>query len=119
MIGMIEKTVDVKHTHSTMEAVWFYLTSLVVLVGLSTVTFHILGMAGIVTDVTGFFGGHEMHTLFGTGFILVLSSLILTGRKLTSDIFSILLVALGVYLGYETSVLLGLIPVAILTTLKK
>lgn len=119
MIGMIEKTVDVKHTNSTMEAVWFYITSLVVLVGLSTVLFHILGMMGVVTGVTGFFGGHEMHTLFGTGFILVLSSLILTGRKLTGDLFSILLVALGVYLGYETSILLGLIPVTILTTLKK
>ena len=52
MIGMIEKTVDVKHTNSTMEAIWFYLTSLVVLVGLSTVIFHILGMMGVVTGVT-------------------------------------------------------------------
>ncbi|MBL8638611.1 MAG: hypothetical protein JNN09_08990, partial [Alphaproteobacteria bacterium] len=49
--------------------------------------------------------------------VLVLSSMILTGRKLTSDRFSLLLVGVGVYLSYTTNVMLGMLPVALLTTL--
>jgi hypothetical protein len=50
--------------------------------------------------------------------VLMVSGLILTGRNLTSDIFSVLVVGVGVYLAYTTSVMIGLIPVALLTTLK-
>lgn len=116
---MIGKLIDTSHTRSTTEAIWFYITSLILLVGFSTVSIHVLSMAGVVEGVGSFFEGHSLHTLIGTGFVLVLSSMILTGRKLTSDLFSILLVGLGIYLAYSTSVMLGMIPVALLTTLKK
>ncbi|MGE4313186.1 MAG: hypothetical protein AB7E85_02810 [Pseudobdellovibrionaceae bacterium] len=116
---MFGKMIDTTSTRSTTDAVWFYISSLIVLVGFSTVLLHVLGMAGVVSDVHGFFEGSHMHTLIGTGFILVLSTMILSGRKLTSDIFSILLVVLGVYLGYTTSILLGMVPVALLTTIKR
>lgn len=114
---MFGKMLDVTTTRSTTDAVWFYLTSLVLLVGFSTVLGHVLGMVGVVDVVGSFFDGGHIHTLIGTGFVLVLSSLILTGRKLTSDLFSILLVGIGVYLSYTTNVMLGMIPVALLTTL--
>jgi amino acid permease len=114
---MFGKMLDVTNTRSTTDAVWFYLTSLVLLVGVSTVLGHVLGMVGVVDTVGSFFDGGHIHTLIGTGFVLVLSSLILTGRKLTSDLFSILLVGISVYLSYTTSVMLGMIPVALLTTL--
>ncbi len=116
---MFGKLIDTTHTRTSGEAISFYVMSLVLLVGFSTVLLHVLGMAGIVDGVGTFFEGHKLHTLIGTGFILVLSSMILSGRKLTGDLFSILLVILGVFLGYTTSVMLGMIPVALLTTIRK
>lgn len=108
---------NVTTTRSTTDAVWFYISSLILLVGFSTVLVHVLSSIGIVSGVGGFFEGGNVNTIIGTGFVLVLSSLILTSRKITNDLFSILLVAVGVYLSYTTSVMLGMIPVAILTTL--
>jgi len=116
MFGRI-MDLNVTTTRSTSDAVWFYISSLILLVGFSTVLVHVLGMVGVIDKVGSFFEGGHIHTLIGTGFVLVLSSLILTGRKLTSDLFSILLVGVGVYLAYTTNVMLGMIPVAILTTL--
>lgn len=115
---MFGRMLDVTSTRSTTDAIWFYVTSLILLVGLSTVLGHVLSSIGIVDGVVGnFFDGGHIHTLIGTSFVLLISSLILTGRKLTGDLFSILLVAIGVYLSYTTSVMLGMVPVAILTTL--
>lgn len=114
---MFGRMLDVNTTRTTTEAVWFYVTALVLLVGLSTVLVHVLTLTGVVTGGGSFFEGSHLHTLIGTGFILVMSSLILTGRKLTGDLFSILLVGIAVYLAYTTNVMLGMIPVALLTTL--
>lgn len=114
---MFARMLDVTSTRSTMDAVLFYLTSTILLVGLSTVIVYVLSSIGVVSGVGSFFEGGHVHTLIGTGFVLVLSSLILTGRKLTSDLFSILLVGVAVYLAYTTNVMLGLLPVALLTTL--
>ena len=116
---MFGKLIDAGPSRNLTEATVFYITSLILLVGFSTVLMHVLGLVGVVSGGGTFFEGGSWHTLIGTGFILVLSSMILTGRKLTSDIFSILLVILGVYLGYTTSIMLGMIPVALLTTMKK
>jgi len=99
---MFGKMLDVNSTRTTTEAVWFYVMSLVLLVGFSTVLGYVLTITGVSHDVGNFFEGSHIHTLIGTTFILVLSSLILTGRKLTSDLFSILLVVIGVYLSYTT-----------------
>lgn len=115
---MFGKMLDVHSTRTTTEAVSFYIMSLILLVGFSTVLGYVLTITGVSTGVGTFFEGSHIHTLIGTGFILVLSSLILTGRGLTSDLFSILLVGLAVYLSYTTNVMLGMIPVALLTTLK-
>ncbi|MBI1327679.1 MAG: hypothetical protein GC136_08570 [Alphaproteobacteria bacterium] len=115
---MFGKMLDVGTHRSVNEAFWFYVTSMILLIGISTFLVHILSLAGIVSGVGTFFEGHSVHTLIGTGFILIVSSLILTSRKLTSDLLSIVLVVLGVYLGYTTSVILGMIPVALLTTMR-
>ena len=116
---MIGKILDVGHVRSTTEAIWFYVLSLVLLVGISTTLVHFLGLAGVVDTTGTFFTGSEIHTLIGSVFTLFVSGLILTHRKLTSDIFAVLLVGVGVYLAYTTGILLGLVPVAILTTIKK
>jgi hypothetical protein len=114
---MFGRMLDVTSTRSTIDAIVFYIMSLVLLVGLSTVLVHVLSTVGVISGVGSFFEGGNIHTLIGTGFVLVLSSLILTSRKLTSDLFSILLVGVGVYLSYTTNVMLGMIPVTLLTTL--
>lgn len=115
---MFGKVLDVGHHRTTMEAVWFYFISLALMVGISTTLVHFLGMAGVVDGSGSFFTGGEIYTLIGTVMVLLISGLILTGRNLTSDIFSVLVVGIGVYLAYTSSVMIGLIPVALLTTLK-
>ncbi len=116
---MFGKILDVTHHRTTTEAVWFYFIALTLMVGISTTLVHFLGMMGVVDGVTGsFFAGGEIYTLIGTVMVLLISGLILTGRNLTSDIFSVLVVGVGVYLAYTSSVMIGLIPVALLTTLK-
>lgn len=116
---MLDKILDVGHTRSTVGAFWFYVISLTLLVGISTTLVHFLGLVGVVDGGGTFFVGSEVHTLIGTMFVLMVSGLILTSRKLTSDIFSVLLTVVAVYLSYTTDVMIGLIPVAILTTIKK
>lgn len=116
---MLDKILDVGHTRSTVGAFWFYVLSLTILVGISTTLVHFLGLVGVVDGAGSFFAGGEIHTLIGSLFVLMVSGLILTTRKLTSDMFSVLLTVVAVYLAYETSVMLGLIPVALLTTIKK
>jgi hypothetical protein len=102
-----------------MGAFWFYVLSLVVLVGVSTTLVHFLGMAGVVEGGGSFFAGSSIYTLIGSVFTLLVSGMILSHRKLTSDIFAVLLTVVAVYLSYTTDVMLGLIPVAIMTTIKK
>ena len=116
---MIGKILDVGHVRSTTGAIWFYVLSLVLLVGISTTLVHFLGLAGVVETTGTFFTGSEIHTLIGSVFTLFVSGLILTHKKLTSDLFAVLLTVVGVYLAYTTGILLGLVPVAILTTIKK
>ena len=116
MFGFL-KSLDTSKTLSVTDAVWFFITGLIMMIGFTTVLGFILGQLGMVEKVGSFFDGGHTFTLLGTGFILLLSSMILTGRKLTSDLFSILLVGIAVYLSFTTSLILGLVPVALLTTL--
>lgn len=116
---MIDKILDVGSVRSTTGAVWFYVASVVLLVGISTTLLHFLGMVGVIEGGGSFFAGSTLHTLVGSVFTLFVSGLILTSRKLTSDIFAVLLTVVGVYLSYTTDIMLGLIPVAILTTIHK
>ena len=115
---MFGKILDVGHHRTTTEAVWFYFLSLTLMVGISTTLIHFLGLAGVVDGTGSFFGGGEIYTLVGTVLTLMVGGLILSGRNLTSDIFSVLVVGVGVYLAYTSSVMIGLIPVALLTTIK-
>jgi hypothetical protein len=115
---MFGKILDVGHHRTTWDAVVFYFLSLTLKVGISTTLVHFLGMAGVVDGSGSFFGGGEIYTLIGTVLTLMVGGLILSGRNLTSDLFSVLVVGVGVYLAYTSSVMIGLIPVALLTTIK-
>jgi len=115
---MFGKILDVGHHRTTWDAVVFYFISLTLMVGISTTLVHFLGIAGVVDGSGTFFSGSEIYTLIGTVLTLMIGGLILSGRNLTSDLFSVLVVGVGVYLAYTSSVMIGLIPVALLTTIK-
>jgi len=98
----------------------FFLFHVVLLVGLSTVLGHYLVSLGVIDATVGsFFEGGEVHTLIGAGWTLVLSSMVLTGKKMTNDIMSVVIALVGVYLAYTVNVMLGMVVVAYLTTLGK
>ena len=98
----------------------FFLFHVVLLVGLSTFLGHYLVSLGIIDGSVGsFFEGGEIHTLIGAGWTLILSSMILSGKKMTNDIMSVVIALVGVYLAYTVNVMLGMVVVAYLTTLGK
>lgn len=96
-----------------------YILSTILLVGVGSVLAHVLGTVGVVENVGSIFTGGAVFTMIGTGFILVLGSLIVHEKKLTTDTFSVVMLGIGVYLAYTSSIFLGLVPIALLTTLKK
>lgn len=117
---MFSNITNMNHTRTVMEAVTFYLFYTVLLVGLSTFLGHYLVTLGIIGGtVGGFFDGGNIHTMIGTGWVLVLSSLILTAKKMTSDIMAVVLTMVGLYLAFTINVMLGMVVVAYLTTLGK
>lgn len=116
---MFNKLTDLSIHRDITGAIGFYLFSIVVLAGVSTVLGHVLGTIGLIEGSVGsFFDGGSVHVLIGSLFTLLLSTLILKSKGLTSDLLSILLVITGVGLAHEVSLLVGLIPVAYLTVLK-
>ncbi len=113
---------DYAHSRTNGEAVGFFLFHTILLVGLSTVLGSVLGTLGLhVVDVkltSAVMAGVEVNTLIGTLFVLLTSSLILIGKKLTGDLLSIILTIVAVYTTYHFGILLGMVLVSYLTTLK-
>ena len=117
---MFSHLTNLAHTRSISGAMGFFLFHVILLVGLSTFLGHYLVSLGIIDGSVGsFFEGGEIHTLIGAGWTLVLSSMVLTGKKLTNDIISVVIALVGVYLAYTVNVMLGMVVVAYLTTLGK
>lgn len=117
---MFGKLTDVSAKRDFVGAFTFYVANVVVLAGISAVLIHALGMVGMVEGVNGnIFEGGEVHTQIGSLFVLWLGATILTKRGLTSDMMSIIIVAAALYLAWTSSVFLGLVPLALLTTINK
>ncbi len=114
---MFGKSMDLGAKRDFTDAFMFYVVHLAILVGFSTVLFHFLGMAGIVSNAGDFFAGGKMHTLVGSLFVLWLGGSILAKRNMTSDILSVVVLMAGLYLAWTSSVILGLVPIALLTTM--
>lgn len=115
---MFGKLTDLSGSKSLTEATGLYLFLLTFLIGLSTLSVHILGITGVATVSGGFFDGGETHVMVGSLFTLLVSSLIVKSKHLTSDLLAIVLVVTGVIISYKISLVIGMIPVAYLTTLK-
>lgn len=116
---MFGKAMDGTESRDVMGAVTFYFIQLVMIVGLSTVLAHFFGMAGVVDKVGGFFEGGQFHTVLGTAFVLWLGGSILSKRGSTSDLMSVLVVTAAVFLAWTSSIVFGMIPIALLTTMGK
>lgn len=117
---MFKHITNLAHTNSITGAMGFFLFHVVLLVGLSTFLGHYLVSLGIIDGTVGsFFEGGSVHTMVGAGWTLILSSMVLTGKKLTNDIMSVVIALVGVYLAYTVDVVLGMVVVAYLTTLGK
>ena len=108
------------HDRSHTEAIGFGLFYTVFLAGLSGVLISLLGVLGISVGDTvgGVFSGIEINQMVGTLFVIVLSTMILTGKKLTSDTLAVILTIVGIYATYKIDVVLGMLVVTFLTTLK-
>jgi len=117
---MFSHITNLAHTRSITGAIGFFLFHTILLVGLSTFLGHYLVTLGVVDGVVGsFFDGGSIHTMIGAGWTLILSSMILSGKKLTSDLMSVIIAVVGVYLAYTVDVMLGMVVVGYLTTLGK
>jgi hypothetical protein len=115
---MFKHITNLAHTRSTTDAIGFFLFHVILLVGLSTFLGHYLVTFGVIDGTVGsFFDGGSIHTMIGAGWTLILSSMVLSGKKLTNDIMSVVIALVGVYLAYTVDVMLGMVVVAYLTTL--
>jgi hypothetical protein len=116
---MFGKSMDLTAKRDMMGAVAFFFANLVAVAGLSTVLVHFFGIAGVIEASGSFFEGGSVYTTIGTLFTLWLGGMVLTKRGLTSDIMSIIVVMVGVYLAFTSGIMLGLVPIALLTTMNK
>ncbi len=115
---MFNHLTNLAHTRSITGAMGFFLFHVILLVGLSTFLGHYLVTLGVIDGTVGsFFEGGDIHTMIGAGWTLILSSMILSGKKLTNDIMSVIIALVGVYLAYTVNVMVGMVVVAYLTTL--
>lgn len=116
---MFGKAMELGGKRDLMGAVIFYLAHLVILVGFSSVMVHFMGMFGVIEGGGAFFDGGEMHSLIGSLFVLWLGGMILSKRGATNDLTSFAIVGAGVYLAWTSGAILGLVPIALLTTIGK
>jgi hypothetical protein len=116
---MLHKMTDITKTHDVMGSIWFFVGMSIILLGITTLTGHVLGALGVGSDVvSGIFGGVGITTIIGTLFVLITGGSIVHHKKLTSDMISVVVLLTGVYLSFTTSVFLGLVLVSYLTMVK-
>jgi len=117
---MFSHITNLAHTRNLTGAIGFFLFYTILLVGLSTFLGHYMMSLGLIDGSIGaFFEGGATHSMIGAGWVLILSSMILHGRKMTGDLLSVAISLIGVYLAYTVDVLLGMVVVSYLTTLGK
>lgn len=117
---MFSNITNLAHVRSMTQAFGFFLVYTILLVGLSTFLGHYLHVFGVIDSVVGgFFDGGNIHTLIGAGWVMVLSSMVLSGKKLTNDMMAVIIAIVGIYLAYTVNVMLGMVVVSYLTTLGK
>jgi hypothetical protein len=112
---MIGKLVD-STLKTVVDTIGVLIVASIVVLGTTAVMTQVLGMMNVSGDTL--VAGSKISSLIGTGMVLIIGTLMLHERKLTNDILSIVLVVGGVWLAHTSGLVLGLIPIALLTTLK-
>lgn len=113
---MFGKLTDLTGTKTIGDALSFYFFHVVFVIGLTSVLGVVLTKIGLVDTLLGT-GGGDVSIWIGTLFVLLLSTSILSGKKLTGDVLGVILTVVGVVVSYHISVFLGLLVVSYLTTL--
>ena len=116
---MFGKYMNFNTKNDAMGAFLFFLSYLIMVAGISTVIVHFMGMAGVGDSSGSFFGGGSSQTIIGTLFVTWLGGSVLTARGSTNDIMSVIVMVAGIYLAWTSTVMLGLVPIALLTTMGK
>ena len=117
---MFNNITNLAHVRSISGAIGFFLFHTILLVGLSTFLGHYMVSLGVIDGGVGsFFEGGEIHTLIGAGWVMILSSMILSGKKLTSDMMAVIIAVAGIYMAYDVHVMVGMVIVGYLSTLDK
>lgn len=117
---MFKHITNFAHKHDIMGAFGFFMFHSILLVGLSTFFGHYLPVIGVMDGGVGsFFDGGSFHSLIGAGWVMILSSMILSGKKLTNDIMSVIIALIGVYFAYTVDVMIGMVVVGYLSTVGK
>jgi hypothetical protein len=98
------------------EAFTFYIVQTVVLVGVATTLVYGLNMFGVVHESGSVFAGGETYRLIGTCFVLLVSSGMLYSKGLSNDMFAFAVTVLAIWLSWHNSVMLAMIPVALMST---
>jgi hypothetical protein len=102
------------------QAIGFYIVYLVVSMVLSSVvSYFVLNNQVFYSEEEAFTAGVEVGSRVAIVVVLVLAALVLNGKKLITNPKSIVIGFIGVGLAFVGGGLLGLIPVAYLTTQEK
>ncbi|MCB1562849.1 MAG: hypothetical protein KDJ75_04675 [Alphaproteobacteria bacterium] len=109
---MFTHITNLAHTRSITQAFGFFLFYTILLIGLTTFLGHVNGVVSLVDTAS-------ISTLVGAGWTMILSSMVLSGKKLTNDMMSVIIAVVGIYLAYTVNVMLGMVVVSYLTTLGK
>lgn len=116
---MFGKYFDVGAKRDFMGAFLFFVVHLMLLVGFSTVLVHFFGVTGLSGAEGAFFEGGEIYTHIGTLFVLWLGGTIAYKRGMSNDIMAMMIVAAAVFAAWTYGPILGLVPIALLTTMDK
>lgn len=111
---MFKKLTDFSYKRNTLEALGFYIAYLIILTVSAFIIGAVLGTATGNEDNFAF--GAKIGVIFAIIAILCLSFVVLSKKKLTNNFSYLLLGLLSGVLAYFGGGLLGLIPVAYLTT---
>ena len=113
---MFGKYFDVGAKRDFMDAFFFFVVHLMLLVGFSSVLVHFFGMSGLAEGGGAFFDGGEIYTHIGTLFVIWLGASIVYKRGMSNDFMSMIIVGAGIFAAWTYGPILGLVPISLLTT---
>lgn len=116
---MLSKYLDFNAKHDMVGAFMFFIVHLILLTGVSVILADVVGILGSVESIGSAVEGVSIVSMIGSLFVLWLGGSILHRRGLTNDILSVIIVGVALYVAFTMSAVVGLVPIALLTTMGK